>query len=100
MKALLMEEYKKLKFTDVPAPEITDPHDILVRVKAVSICGSDVHGFDGSTGRRKPPIIMGHEAAGEIAALGGGVKHFSVGDRITFDSTIYCGRCFTVSGGM
>lgn len=99
MKALLMEEYKKLKFTDVPDPEIGDPHDILVRVKAVSICGSDVHGFDGSTGRRKPPIIMGHEASGEIAALGGGVKNFRVGDRITFDSTIYCGRCFYCQNG-
>jgi (R,R)-butanediol dehydrogenase/meso-butanediol dehydrogenase/diacetyl reductase/L-iditol 2-dehydrogenase len=99
MKALLMEEYKKLEFTSVPDPEITEAHDILVRVKAVSICGSDVHGFDGSTGRRKPPIIMGHEAAGEIAAAGGGVKNFSVGDRITFDSTIYCGRCFYCQQG-
>jgi (R,R)-butanediol dehydrogenase/meso-butanediol dehydrogenase/diacetyl reductase/L-iditol 2-dehydrogenase len=99
MKALLMEEYRKLKFTDVPDPVIEDAHDILVRVKAVSICGSDVHGFDGSTGRRRPPIIMGHEAAGEIAALGGAVKNFRAGDRITFDSTIYCGRCFYCRNG-
>ncbi|MDR0999138.1 MAG: alcohol dehydrogenase catalytic domain-containing protein, partial [Treponema sp.] len=70
MKALLMEEYKKLKYTDVPDPVIETAHDLLVKVKAVSICGSDVHGFDGSTGRRKPPIIMGHEAAGEVVALG------------------------------
>jgi (R,R)-butanediol dehydrogenase/meso-butanediol dehydrogenase/diacetyl reductase/L-iditol 2-dehydrogenase len=99
MKALLMEEYKKLKFTDVPDPVIGDPHDILVRVKAVSICGSDVHGFDGSTGRRRPPIVMGHEAAGEIAAVGGAVRNFRVGDRITFDSTIYCGRCHYCQNG-
>jgi (R,R)-butanediol dehydrogenase/meso-butanediol dehydrogenase/diacetyl reductase/L-iditol 2-dehydrogenase len=99
MKALLMEEYKKMKFTDVPDPKIEDPRDILVRVKAVSICGSDVHGFDGSTGRRKPPIIMGHEAAGEITAVGGAVKRFKVGDRITFDSTIYCGTCFYCQNG-
>jgi len=99
MKALLMEEYKKLNYTDVPAPEITLPDEILVRVKAVSVCGSDVHGFDGSTGRRKPPIIMGHEAAGEVAAVGGGVKKFRVGDRITFDSTIYCGDCFYCRNG-
>jgi (R,R)-butanediol dehydrogenase/meso-butanediol dehydrogenase/diacetyl reductase/L-iditol 2-dehydrogenase len=93
MKALLMEEYKKLNFTDVPDPKIEDPHDILVRVKAVSICGSDVHGFDGSTGRRRPPIIMGHEAAGEIVAVGGAVKGFKTGDRLTFDSPRDCGRC-------
>jgi (R,R)-butanediol dehydrogenase/meso-butanediol dehydrogenase/diacetyl reductase/L-iditol 2-dehydrogenase len=99
MKALLMEEYKKLKYTDVPDPEISEPDEILVKVKAVSICGSDVHGFDGSTGRRKPPIIMGHEAAGEIAAVGKGVKRFKPGDRITFDSTIYCGTCFFCRNG-
>jgi (R,R)-butanediol dehydrogenase/meso-butanediol dehydrogenase/diacetyl reductase/L-iditol 2-dehydrogenase len=94
MKALLMEEYKKLKYIDMPDPEISGGHDILVRVKAVSICGSDVHGFDGSTGRRKPPIIMGHEAAGDVAAVGREVSRFKPGDRITFDSTIYCGSCF------
>jgi (R,R)-butanediol dehydrogenase/meso-butanediol dehydrogenase/diacetyl reductase/L-iditol 2-dehydrogenase len=99
MKALLMEEYKKLTYTDVPEPEIRDPHDVLVHVRAVSICGSDVHGFDGSTGRRKPPIIMGHEAAGEVAGIGSSVKGFKAGDRITFDSTIYCGRCFFCQKG-
>ena len=99
MKALLMEEYKKLSFTDVPDPVITKPDEILVKVKAVSICGSDVHGFDGSTGRRKPPIIMGHEAAGEIAAVGNGVKKFISGDRVTFDSTIYCGECHYCRSG-
>ncbi|MDR3342663.1 MAG: alcohol dehydrogenase catalytic domain-containing protein [Treponema sp.] len=99
MKALLMETYKKVTYTDVPDPVIAGPQDVLVRVKAVSICGSDVHGFDGSTGRRKPPIIMGHEAAGEIVALGAGVTGFTVGERITFDSTIYCGSCFYCTTG-
>jgi (R,R)-butanediol dehydrogenase/meso-butanediol dehydrogenase/diacetyl reductase/L-iditol 2-dehydrogenase len=99
MKALLMEEYKKLRYTDVPDPQITGGHDILVRVKAAAICGSDVHGFDGSTGRRKPPIIMGHEAAGDVAAVGGEVQNFKIGDRITFDSTIYCGSCFYCQNG-
>ena len=99
MKALLMEEYRKLKYTDVPDPVIGTAHDLLVKVKAVSICGSDVHGFDGSTGRRKPPIIMGHEAAGEVAAVGGEVAGYRPGDRITFDSTIYCGKCFYCQNG-
>jgi (R,R)-butanediol dehydrogenase/meso-butanediol dehydrogenase/diacetyl reductase/L-iditol 2-dehydrogenase len=99
MKALLMEEYKKLKYTDVPDPVIETGRDILVKVKAVSICGSDVHGFDGSTGRRKPPIIMGHEAAGEVAAVGKDVTRYKLGDRITFDSTLYCGKCFYCQNG-
>ncbi|MDR2617350.1 MAG: galactitol-1-phosphate 5-dehydrogenase [Treponema sp.] len=99
MKALLMKEYKKLTFTDVPDPVIESGHDFLVKVKAVSICGSDVHGFDGSTGRRKPPIIMGHEAAGEVVSTGKDVTGFKAGDRITFDSTIYCGSCFYCRNG-
>jgi len=100
MKALLMEEYKKLKFTDFPDPKIEGSHDLLIRVKAAAICGSDVHGFDGSTGRRQPPIVMGHEAAGEIVETGGAVKAFKKGDRVTFDSTIYCGECFFCLSGM
>ena len=93
MNALLLTEYKKLELTDMPVPEI-GPDDLLVRVKACGICGSDVHGFDGSTGRRIPPIVMGHEAAGVVAEVGGNVKDFRAGDRVTFDSTIFCGKCF------
>ena len=100
MKALLMEEYKKLKYTDFPDPKTENPHDMLIRIKAVAICGSDVHGFDGSTGRRKPPIVMGHEAAGEIIETGSGVSAFKKGDRVTFDSTIFCGECFYCRNGM
>jgi L-iditol 2-dehydrogenase len=63
MKALVLEEYNKLIYKDVPKPAINDD-EVLVEVKAVGICGSDVHGMDGSTGRRIPPLIMGHEASG------------------------------------
>jgi L-iditol 2-dehydrogenase len=66
---------------------------VLVRVEACGICGSDVHGYDGSTGRRIPPIVMGHEAAGTVEATGEGVTKYSKGDRVTFDSTVYCGEC-------
>lgn len=92
MKALLLTEYKKLSVTDVDEPELGE-HDVLVRVHSCGICGSDVHGYDGSSGRRIPPIIMGHEAAGVIAKTGSGVKRFREGQRVTFDSMISCGRC-------
>jgi len=88
MKALVLQEYRKLVYQDVPLPEMQDD-EVLIRVKAVGICGSDVHGMDGSTGRRIPPIIMGHEAAGVIEATGKQVKNWQPGDRVTFDSTIY-----------
>ncbi|HTL18585.1 MAG TPA: alcohol dehydrogenase catalytic domain-containing protein, partial [Patescibacteria group bacterium] len=90
MKALVLKDYKKFSFEEVPAPEMK-PEEVLVAVKACGICGSDVHGMDGSTGRRRPPIIMGHEAAGVIAAVGKTVEGWTAGDRVTFDSTIYCG---------
>jgi len=93
MKALLLTEYKKLELTDFPVPEI-GPEELLVRVKACGICGSDVHGFDGSTGRRIPPLIMGHEAAGVVARAGADVSNFREGDRVTFDSMISCGKCY------
>jgi len=92
MKALVLAEYGRLVYEDMPRPKL-GPGDVLVEVKACGICGSDVHGLDGSTGRRRPPVIMGHEASGVVAEVGAGVSGWKVGDRVTFDSTIYCGRC-------
>ena len=81
---------------DVPT---YDDHEVLVRVKAVGICGSDVHGMTGETGRRIPPIVMGHEASGVVEKAGGAVQGYAPGDRVTFDSTIYCNRCrYCLSG--
>ena len=93
MKALVLKEYRRFAFEDFPDPNPA-PGEVLVRVRACGICGSDVHGMDGSTGRRIPPIVMGHEAAGEIAALGDGITAWNTGDRVTFDSTVYCGECW------
>jgi L-iditol 2-dehydrogenase len=92
MKALQLSKYKQLEMVDLPIPS-PGSGEVLVQVAACGICGSDVHGYDGSTGRRVPPIVMGHEAAGTVAATGEGVADLSLGDRVTFDSTIYCGSC-------
>jgi len=88
MKALVLEEKNKLVYKEFPDPEIL-PNEVLVKVHACGICGSDVHGMDGSSGRRIPPIIMGHEASGVISKTGKNVESWRVGDRVTFDSTIY-----------
>lgn len=80
-------------YEEVPEPSLSPDH-VMIRVRACGICGSDVHGMDGSTGRRIPPIIMGHEASGVITAVGREVRDFRPGDRVTFDSTVYCGSCF------
>jgi L-iditol 2-dehydrogenase len=92
MKALLLSAYNELEIANLPAPA-PGPEEVLIRVAACGICGSDVHGFDGTSGRRIPPIVMGHEASGIVAATGKGVTKFREGDRVTFDSTVYCGQC-------
>src|ERR1700709_2427306 len=99
MKALLLSEYKHLEVASVPIPT-PGPHDVLVEGAACGICGSDVHGYDGSSGRRIPPVVMGHEAAGVVAAVGTEVKGFARGDRVTFDSTVYCGTCEFCNKGL
>ncbi len=92
MKSLLLKEYLQLEVADFPQPQ-PGPGEVLIRVAACGICGSDVHGYDGTSGRRIPPIVMGHEAAGTVTAIGSAVSKFKPGDRVTFDSTVYCGEC-------
>jgi L-iditol 2-dehydrogenase len=92
MKTLLLSKYNHLEIADLPKPTPL-PDEVLIEVAACGICGSDVHGYDGSSGRRIPPIVMGHEAAGRIAAVGQNVTVLAEGERVTFDSTIYCGAC-------
>jgi L-iditol 2-dehydrogenase len=92
MQALLLDAPRSLSLEEMPEPEVGS-RDLLIEVKACGICGSDVHGYDGSSGRRIPPLIMGHEASGTVYRAGSQVQHFQVGDRVTFDSTIFCGQC-------
>jgi len=94
MKAMILKEYKHLEIKDIPMPYIESADEVLIRVKATAICGSDIHGFDGSTGRRQPPLVMGHEASGVVESVGPEVKTLKIGDRVTFDSTIWCGQCY------
>jgi len=99
LKALLYTAPYTLEYTDWPEPQVGDD-DILVRVKACGICGSDVAGHTGKTGRRLPPLVMGHEAAGVVERAGKNVTGFAAGDRICFDSTVYCNQCPACRKGM
>jgi L-iditol 2-dehydrogenase len=92
LKALVYTKPYSFEYSDFPDPAVGDD-DVLVRVKACGICGSDVHGFTGQTGRRIPPLIMGHEAAGIVEELCKNVIGFEKGDRVCFDSTVYCNKC-------
>ena len=98
MKALTLTEYNQFEYGDAPKPAAS-AKEVLIKVEACGICGSDVHGVDGSSGRRIPPIIMGHEASGVIAELGAEVTNWNEGDRVTFDSMIFCGKCKNCTTG-
>lgn len=94
MKALVLTAPNCFELQDRPVPTVA-PDEVLIKVATCGICGSDVHGMDGSTGRRQTPIVMGHEAAGTIAELGSDVDRcWAKGDRVIFESVIYCGRCW------
>src|SRR5258708_10382092 len=99
VKALVVKAPGEVEVKGVPAPEIGQG-DLLVRVMACGICGSDVHGLDGSTGRRIPPLVMGHEAAGVVERVVPGVPAFAPGDRVTFDSPIYTPQTFFSRRGL
>ena len=92
MKALTLVAASEFQFGEAEKP-LPGPGEVLVKVEACGICGSDLHGMDGRSGRRMPPIIMGHEAAGTIVETASDVSGWTVGQRVTFDSTEYCGKC-------
>ena len=98
MKALVLTRYSHFELLDVPEPQV-GPDEVLIELRACGICGSDVHGMDGSTGRRIPPIVMGHEASGVIVRAGAQAGAWRPGDRVTFDSTVSCGKCHFCTRG-
>lgn len=81
MRALVLTEIGKLELLDVPLPGFSE-NEVLLKVQAAGVCGSDLHGYTGASGRRKPPLIMGHEATGEVVAVGDKVTRVRVGDRV------------------
>lgn len=99
MKALVLTEVGKFTYKDVPEPT-PQRGEVKLRIKAVAICGSDVHGYDGFSGRRIPPVIIGHEASGEVVSVGEGVTDFKAGDGVVFNSLRYCGTCWYCQRGL
>jgi L-iditol 2-dehydrogenase len=90
---MLLSAPSVLEIVELPDPVIGRDDDVLVRVHAASICGSDTHGYTGATGRRTPPLVMGHEASGEIVAVGRGVTSVAPGERIFSMPMHWCGVC-------
>lgn len=92
MKAAVVTGTKCVNVQDVEVPSIKDD-EVLIKVKTVGVCGSDLHLFQGTHAFRKPPAVLGHEIAGEIVKVGKDVTKFKIGDRVTVEPQIGCGKC-------
>jgi len=94
MKAAMFKGPFKVEYEEMPAPQIADDQ-VLIQLKACGICGSDLHGFEGQSGKRRVPgLIMGHEGAGEVVEVGKNASGVKVGDRVTIDPQNPCGQCY------
>ncbi len=93
MKAAVLTEYRKFDWQDVPRPE-PGQHEVLIRVSYASICGSDMHIFNGDFHPRTHiPMIPGHEFAGIVDKVGSDVSKIQVGDSVAIDPIVWCGKC-------
>jgi len=93
MKALVYDGPGRRMWRNVPDPEVSDPEDVIVRVDAVTICGTDLHILHGDVPTVETGRILGHEAVGTIEAVGSGVRSATVGQRVLVSCISSCGRC-------
>ena len=82
MQALMMKAFHEHVLAELPVPRIERPDDVLIEIKAAGVCGSDLHGYTGQSGRRTPPLVMGHEATGRVVETGEGVSDLPPGTRV------------------
>jgi len=99
MKALVYHGKEDLRYEDVTTPKPKEG-EVLLKVKAVSICGSDLAGYRGINPMRVPPLIMGHEFSGEVAELGEGVTNAKIGDKVGVITNLFCGKCAACKAGL
>ena len=88
-----MQEPKKIIFRDIQVPEV-GPDQVLVKMKRIGICGSDIHVYHGTHPYTSYPVTQGHEVSGQIVKVGEYVKDLKVGDRVTIEPQVFCGRCY------
>lgn len=92
MKAAVVVQAEKVEIKDMEVPE-TKNNEVLIKVKTVGVCGSDLHLFKDTHAFRTLPAVLGHEVAGEIVSVGKNVTRFKIGDRVTIEPHIGCGNC-------
>jgi len=94
MKAVCWCGTKDVRVEEVPDPKIIDARDVIVRIRATTICGSDIHLYDGYVPTLLPGDILGHEIMGEVVEVGSEVKKVQRGQRVVVSSVIGCGQCW------
>jgi L-iditol 2-dehydrogenase len=102
MKAAVLHKVKELRIEEVPRPELTADSDVLVKMAAVGVCGSDCHFYEEgriATYVVEKPLILGHECAGTVVAVGKAVRHLKAGDRVCLEPGIACLQCQTCKSG-
>lgn len=99
MKAICVTEPNKMELQELEKPEVKAADDVLVRIHASGICGSDVHVFHGTNPYAIYPRIIGHEAAGVVEAVGDGVDGLKPGDSVVLEPITYCGKCYACRVG-
>jgi (R,R)-butanediol dehydrogenase/meso-butanediol dehydrogenase/diacetyl reductase len=92
MKAIVFHQAGQIELTEIPIPQVTQPDDVLLKVNAVGICGSDIKIIEGKH-HFKPHTVLGHEFCGEVVEVGSHVQQFKIGDRVAIDNNIRCGFC-------
>lgn len=92
MKAAVVTGLEQVEIQDIPVPGIQE-NEVLIKVHTAGICGSDLHLFKGTHAFRKPPVVLGHEMAGEIVKLGAAVTGLKLGQRVTVEPQVGCGDC-------
>lgn len=100
MKAARFYEKHRLIVEDVPVRQ-PDDNGVLIGVRYCGVCGTDVHIFEGDKGsaRVDPPVILGHELSGDVIKVGEKVKNVKIGDRVSVDPNLYCGKCYFCANG-
>ena len=99
MKAVMTKKPLEIEIVELEKPVISQGHEVLIKMRAAGVCGSDVNIYHGTNAVATYPRVMGHEMVGVVDQVGSGVSKVKVGDRVIIDQVINCGECYACKQG-